>query len=245
MLAGFLRFLLAFLNVEASELHLLLVHPPESFGYINGCAASCRRLVLIRLPIFIQVFFRILPADAIVFFGFSVSLPSPGHLTQVGDRHSFEVVVFDDDVIPLGDITVFIDGSGAERPSFEDALCVAGLIYLSRYVCKGQSAGRKHPCAVAVGGFAFGILAFFLHTGTIRTGGGRGRVEDDAELLGKVFEGFIILHVLRRHQIGKRVFSFHGRADPALEHIFRRGYAQLVLTFAHRAVANVVFPLPA
>ena len=220
VLACLLRFLFSFLDVESWELLFPLVHLPHAFRDVYGRTAAGRRLVLERFPFLVPVFVRELPADAVIHF--ELLLATPRQFTGISDRHAVQVVIFDDDIIPINDIAVFVNGSRTESLRLENALCISLLEDMCRHVLIGQSAAGKHTGAECIYVFSLGLLAPFFHFGGFGSLFLRLRIEQYIEFACQVITCFQELHVFRPLQIVQRFLAFYIRATEAFENLFGR-----------------------
>lgn len=220
VLACLFRFLFSFLDVESWELLFPLVHLPHAFRDVYGRTAAGRRLVLERFPFLVPVFFRELPADAVIHFEFL--LATPRQLTGISDRHAVQVVIFDDDIIPVNDIAVFVNGSRTESLRLENALCISLLEDMCRHVLIGQTAVSKHTGAECIDTFSLGLLAPFLHFCGFGRFLLRFGVQQYIEFARQVIACLQELHVFCPLQIVQRFFAFYIRATEAFENLFGR-----------------------
>ena len=145
-------------------------------------------------------------ADAVIHFEFL--LATPRQLTGISDRHAVQVVIFDDDIIPVNDIAVFVNGSRTESLRLENALCISLLEDMCRHVLIGQTAVSKHTGAECIDTFSLGLLAPFLHFCGFGRFLLRFGVQQYIEFARQVIACLQELHVFCPLQIVQRFFAF-------------------------------------
>jgi len=154
MLAGLLRLLLSFLQIERRDHLALPVCRAHRLRIVYECRGSHRRTVLDRPLVLVEVTVRVLVPYPVV--GLLDLLLAD--LGQVGDLLAVKVVVQDDGIVALlVDLAVLVEGRADEGGLLHECLAVVVRVYRCGHVLVGQSGLLQHPSAEGL------VLAVLLH----------------------------------------------------------------------------------
>ena len=183
------------------------------------------------------MFVRELPADAVI--DLELLFATSRQLTHVSNRHTVQIVIFDDNIIPINNIAIFVNGSRMESLGFKKALCISLLEDMRCHILIGQTAIGKHTGAECIDVFSLGLLAPFFHFG--RFGGFLLwlRIKQYIEFARQIIACIQELHVFRPLQIVQRFLALYIRATEAFENLFGWRDMQLLLSMAFRAFAFI------
>ena len=206
MLTGLLGFLLSLLNEKTRNRLLPRIRSTYPLGNVKRSTATIRRLILEGFALLVKMSAGKLPTDTEI----GRSLPgttTTAVLTFVSHRISIKVIIFDDDIITLGDIALIIDSAWFERTRLEYTLVVVS----------GKNSGLD---------IAFSKTTLLQHSGTecalLRCCSSIGwRIDGhNIKLVGKVLQSIRIVHSLALHQKTQCCIATQILTAPALEYPF-------------------------
>ena len=158
VLASLLGFLFSFLYKKGLYLFPASVLLPDPFGNIHVCRCPVRRFVFEWFPLFVEMFFRILPAYPEILLHLSRQSPFLVFLLE-HHRLPVEIVISDDGIVAVPVyITVGIYCTGEKRMRLGRCFVLCGIEYTGFYVVECQSALLQHTGTKALPGLSFMIF---------------------------------------------------------------------------------------
>ena len=181
-----------------------------------------------------------LPTNAVVFLHLP-GRPALVILLDITDRKAVQIIIFYDDIIPLGrQHSPLINRSRFESTALEHGFRIIGLVHTGGHILESQSRGGQHSGAIRTRIQPFGSLASLLHlldrfpSRFVRMG-----VQQHTELLGKVFQRICITVSFDIHQIRHGTLSAN-LAGEALEQILAGADREFLRASALGAFANII-----